>query len=72
MDADNIAAMKAQMQRLGFAFDWSREITTCDPEFYRWNQWFFLKMYERGLAYRKEALLNWCPSALPCLPTNRW
>ena len=57
----NIAHMKAQMQRLGFAFDWNREVTTCEPEYYRWNQWFFLKMYERGLAYRKEALLNWCP-----------
>ncbi len=57
----NIAHMKAQMQRLGFALDWSREIATCEPEYYRWNQWFFLKMYERGLAYRKEALLNWCP-----------
>jgi len=57
----NIAHMKAQMQRLGLAIDWSREISTCVPEFYRWNQWFFLKMLERGLAYRKEALLNWCP-----------
>jgi leucyl-tRNA synthetase len=56
----NIAVMKAQMQRLGFALDWKREIATCDPEYYRWNQWFFLKMFERGLAYRKEALLNWC------------
>ncbi len=56
----NIAHMKVQMQRLGFAFDWNREITTCEPEYYRWNQWFFLKMFERGLAYRKEALLNWC------------
>jgi leucyl-tRNA synthetase len=57
----NIAHMKAQMQRLGFAIDWSREIATCEPEYYRWNQWFFVKMFERGLAYRKEALLNWCP-----------
>ena len=57
----NIAHMKAQFQRLGFAFDWSREITTCEPDYYRWNQWFFLKMFERGLAYRQEALLNWCP-----------
>ncbi len=53
--------MKAQMLRLGFAIDWSREIASCDPEYYRWNQWFFVKMFERGLAYRKEALLNWCP-----------
>jgi len=57
----NIASMKRQMQRLGFAFDWTREVTSCFPEFYRWNQWFFLKMLERGIAYRKEALLNWCP-----------
>jgi leucyl-tRNA synthetase len=57
----NIGSMKSQFQRLGFAFDWNREVTTCEPEYYRWNQWFFLKMYERGLAYRKEALLNWCP-----------
>jgi leucyl-tRNA synthetase len=57
----NIAHMKMQMQRLGFAFDWGREVTSCEPEFYRWNQWFFLKMHDRGLAYRKEALLNWCP-----------
>ncbi len=57
----NIEHMKAQMRRLGFALDWNREIATCEPEYYRWNQWFFLKMFERGLAYRKEALLNWCP-----------
>ena len=57
----NIGHMKAQMQRLGFGIDWSREVATCEPEYYRWNQWFFLKMFERGLAYRKEALLNWCP-----------
>ncbi len=57
----NIAAMKQQMQRMGFAYDWDLEVTTCEPEYYRWNQWFFLKMLERGLAYRKKALLNWCP-----------
>src|SRR5471032_905961 len=56
----NIADMKAQMQPLGLAFDWSREIATCDPSYYKWNQWFFLKMLERGLAYRKKALVNWC------------
>ena len=49
------------MHRMGFAYDWSLEITTCEPEYYRWNQWFFLKMMERGLAYRKKALVNWCP-----------
>jgi len=57
----NIAEMKRQHLRMGFSYDWDREITTCEPEYYRWNQWFFLKMLERGLAYRKKALLNWCP-----------
>jgi leucyl-tRNA synthetase len=57
----NIANMKAQMNRLGFAYDWAREVTTCLPEYYRWNQWFFLKLYERGLAYRKKSKVNWCP-----------
>ncbi len=67
----NIAHMKAQMQRLGFGFDWSREVTTCEPEYYRWNQWFFLKMFERGLAYRKEALLNWCPECCTVLANEQ-
>ena len=58
---ENIGKMKGQMKRMAFSYDWAREIATCDPEYYRWNQWFFLKMYERGLAYRKEALVNWCP-----------
>jgi leucyl-tRNA synthetase len=57
----NIAAMKRQHQRMAFSYDWSREVTTCEPDYYRWNQWFFLKMLERGLAYRKRALVNWCP-----------
>ena len=56
----NIENMKRQHRRMGFSYDWSREIATCDPEYYRWNQWFFLKMLERGLAYRKKALVNWC------------
>jgi hypothetical protein len=60
VDAGNIAAMKAQMKRLGFAYDWSREVTTCLPEYYRWNQWFFLKLFEKGLAYRKKSKVNWC------------
>src|SRR5439155_979673 len=53
--------MKAQLKRLGINYDWRREIATCVPEYYRWNQWFFLKMYERGLAYRKKSRVNWCP-----------
>jgi leucyl-tRNA synthetase len=58
---ENIEAMKRQHRRLGFSYDWDREVTTCEPDYYRWNQWFFLRMLERGLAYRKTALLNWCP-----------
>ena len=58
---DNIAHMKTQLQRMGFAYDWSREVNTCLPEYYNWNQWIFLKMFERGLAYRKKSWVNWCP-----------
>ncbi len=58
---DNIAYMKAQLQSLGFAFDWSREIATCDPSYYRWNQWLFLRMLEKGIAYRKTGVVNWDP-----------
>jgi len=67
----NIANMKAQMKRLGFAYDWSREVTTCFPEYYRWNQWFFLQMYERGLAYRKKSLVNWCPKCCTVLANEQ-
>ena len=56
----NIAAMKKTHRRFAFSYDWDREVSTCEPEYYRWNQWFFLKMLERGLAYRKKALVNWC------------
>jgi leucyl-tRNA synthetase len=56
----NIAAMKKTHCRFAFSYDWDREVSTCEPEYYRWNQWFFLKMLERGLAYRKKALVNWC------------
>jgi len=57
----NIAKMKATHRRFQFSYDWDREVATCEPEYYRWNQWFFLKMLERGIAYRKKALVNWCP-----------
>lgn len=57
---DNIAFMKSQMKMLGFSYDWSREVTTCLPEYYRWNQWFFLKMLEKGLVYKKYGTVNWC------------
>lgn len=57
---ENIAAMRQQLRRMGFSYDWSREIATCRPEYYRWEQLFFLQMLERGLAYRKKARVNWC------------
>ncbi|HEY2275893.1 MAG TPA: leucine--tRNA ligase [Steroidobacteraceae bacterium] len=58
---DNIAHMRAQLQSLGFAIDWQREVATCDPDYYRWNQWLFLRMREQGLAYRKSGVVNWDP-----------
>jgi leucyl-tRNA synthetase len=58
---DNIAYMKQQLQAMGFAIDWSREFATCDPAYYRWNQWFFLKLLEAGIAYRKSGTVNWDP-----------
>jgi leucyl-tRNA synthetase len=67
----NIAKMKRQMNRLGFAYDWSKEVTTCLPEYYRWNQWFFLKFYERGLAYRKKSKVNWCPKCATVLANEQ-
>jgi leucyl-tRNA synthetase len=68
---DNIAQMKAQMKRLGFSYDWSSEVTTCLPEYYRWNQWFFLKLYEKGLAYRKRSKVNWCPECATVLANEQ-
>jgi leucyl-tRNA synthetase len=57
---ENIDAMRFQLKRLGFSYDWDREIATCSPEYYQWEQWLFLKMYEKGMAYRKESFVNWC------------
>ncbi len=56
----NIADMKQQLSRLGFAYDWNREVSTCDPDYYRWEQWFFTRLVNRGLAYKKESEVNWC------------
>jgi leucyl-tRNA synthetase len=67
----NIAGMKRQLQRLGFSYPWSREIATCDPEYYRWNQWFFLRMLEKGIAYRAKAPVNWCPSCQTVLANEQ-
>jgi leucyl-tRNA synthetase len=58
---ENIAYMRTQMQAMGLAIDWSREVTTCDPSYYKWNQWLFLKMLEKGIAYRKTQVVNWDP-----------
>jgi leucyl-tRNA synthetase len=68
---DNIAHMKVQLRRMGFAYDWSREVSSCQPEYYRWNQWIFLKMYERGLAYRRKSWVNWCPSCRTVLANEQ-
>ena len=67
----NIANMKAQMKRLGFTYDWAREVTTCLPDYYRWNQWFFLRLHERGLVYRKKSKVNWCPKCATVLANEQ-
>ena len=58
----NIEAIREQMRRMGWAIDWAREVSTCEPDYYRWTQWLFLRFFERGLAYRGEAPVNWCPN----------
>jgi leucyl-tRNA synthetase len=67
----NVAAMKKQMRRMGFSYDWATEVTTCLPEYYRWNQWFFLKMFEKGLAFRKKSKVNWCPECQTVLANEQ-
>jgi leucyl-tRNA synthetase len=67
----NIAAMKRQMLRLGLSYDWATEVTTCLPDYYRWNQWFFLRMFEKGLAYRKQSKVNWCPECATVLANEQ-
>jgi leucyl-tRNA synthetase len=57
----NIESMKSQLKSMGFSYAWDREIATCDPEYYKWNQWFFIQMWKKGLAYRKKSSVNWCP-----------
>jgi leucyl-tRNA synthetase len=68
---DNIAYMKKQMQAMGLAVDWSREIATCDPTYYKWNQWLFLKMLDKGIAYRKTQVINWDPVDMTVLANEQ-
>ena len=68
---ENIEQQAASFKRMGFSFDWTRRLHSSDPEYYRWTQWLFLKLFEMGLAYRKNAPANWCPTTRPCWRTNR-
>ncbi|GAC1621485.1 MAG: leucine--tRNA ligase [Candidatus Acidiferrum sp.] len=67
----NIKEFQRVLRRFGFSYDWRREISTCEPEYYRWNQWFFLRMLERGLAYRKKSRVNWCPKCCTVLANEQ-
>ncbi len=67
----NIAEFQRVLRRFGFSYDWRREISTCEPEYYRWNQWFFLRMLKRGLAYRKKSRVNWCPKCCTVLANEQ-
>ncbi|ATA18880.1 leucyl-tRNA synthetase [Gibbsiella quercinecans] len=68
---DNIEYMKNQLKLLGFGYDWDREIATCKPDYYRWEQWFFTKLYEKGLVYKKTSAVNWCPHDLTVLANEQ-
>ncbi|MEN8152613.1 MAG: leucine--tRNA ligase [Acidobacteriota bacterium] len=67
----NISYMKEQLKRMGFGYDWEREVATCDPDYYKWNQYIFIKMYERGLVYKKRSEVNWCPSCKTVLANEQ-
>src|SRR6266496_4148513 len=68
---ENIVAFRAEMKSLGYAFDWDREIVTADPEYYRWNQWFFVKMLEKGIVYRRQGKANWCTGCLTVIANEQ-
>ena len=67
----NIANMKSQLRSFSFSYDWEREISSCEAEYYRWNQWFFIQMFNRGLAYRKKSQVNWCPECATVLANEQ-
>jgi leucyl-tRNA synthetase len=68
---NNTRTMREEMTQLGFSYDWDREVTSCLPDYYRWTQWLFLLMYERGLAYKKKAAVNWCPDCATVLANEQ-
>ncbi|RZB35112.1 MAG: leucyl-tRNA synthetase [Desulfobacteraceae bacterium Eth-SRB1] len=68
---NNIKSMRSQLKRIGFSYDWDREIATCRPEYYRWEQWLFLKLYQKGMVYRKESFVNWCDTCLTVLANEQ-
>ncbi|MDI3540814.1 Leucine--tRNA ligase [Koleobacter methoxysyntrophicus] len=68
---ENITNMKKQLKELGISYDWNREVASCHPDYYKWTQWFFLKFYEKGLAYKKKAPVNWCPSCATVLANEQ-
>ena len=63
--------MKMQLNKLGLMYDWDREVATCKPDYYKWTQWLFLQFYKRGLAYKKEAAVNWCPECATVLANEQ-
>ncbi len=67
----NIANMKRQLRSFAFSYDWDREVSSCEPEYYRWNQWFFIQMFKKGLAFRKKSLVNWCPRCATVLANEQ-
>jgi leucyl-tRNA synthetase len=67
----NIANMQSQFRRMGYSYDWSRQFATCDPDYYRWNQWFFIQFFHKGLAYKKKSAVNWCPECQTALANEQ-